>query len=90
MENEFKDEERLTAINRLLTDYSKSQSTIIKDLRNAIIVIALMAFIVIVAIVGGFLWYEGQFDHSTTTIEQDAELEAGDAIINNGGTINAE
>ena len=82
--------EHLQAINRLLSDYSKSQSTIIRDLRNAIITICVVAFTVILLMTVGFFWYESQFDCTTTTITQEAELESGDAIINNGGNINAE
>ena len=82
--------EKMQAINKLLSDYSKAQSSVIRELRNAIITISVVAFTVILLVVGGFLWYESQYEHSTTTITQEAELESGDAVINNGGAINAE
>lgn len=86
----FDSAERLQAINKLLTDYSKSQSTIIKELRNAIITICIVAFTVILLMIVGFFWYESQYERETTTITQEAELQNGDALINHKGTLNAE
>ena len=92
MENEdfLEQSEKTQAINRLLSDYSKSQASVIRELRNAIITISCVAFAVILLVVAGFLWYESQYEHTSTTITQEAELESGDAVINNGGNINAE
>lgn len=90
MENEMQSE-RLEAINKLLTDYSKSQSAIIHDLRNAIIIISVMAFAIISLLVGYFCWYSSQFeDVEETRIEQQVDTgdNGGDTIVNGIGDIN--
>lgn len=89
MENEMQSE-RLEAINKLLTDYSKSQSTIIHDLRNAIIIISVVAFAIITLMMGGLFWYTSQFDDvEETTIEQEVNTGDGDGdtIVNGIGDI---
>lgn len=81
--------DQLEAINRLLIDYNKSQSNIISNLKNMILSITVAFTVIICAMIGGYFWYESQFDKAiTTTIEQEAETDGdGYSIVNNGGSV---
>ena len=92
MDNEemFESAERLQAINKLLNDYSKSQALIIHDLRNAIIVISVVALAIITLMATAFFLYSSQFEQEEETkVEQQVELgnDNGNTIVNGIGDI---
>ena len=76
------------SLNRLLLDFNKSQAEVIKHLRNMVIIICVCFTVIFSVFICGFFWYEAQFDKTTTTITQEAEVDEGDALLNNSGVIN--
>jgi len=80
------DERNNELLSRLLLDINKTQTDIIRNLKNMVFVIVISFSVMFSAFIIGFFWYEGQFDKTSTQIEQQAEIKTGDAIINNEGT----
>ena len=69
------------AVNQLLTDYSKSQSGMIKHLKSVIIVLHICFTLIICTMIVGFFWYESQFETKETTTTT-LETEGDNADIN--------
>ena len=71
--DELKSEnERLSAVNGILLDTAKSQESLIKHFRKMLIAITISFTIIICCMVGGFFYYESQFETvetATTTTE---------------------
>lgn len=77
---------QIQAINQLLVDQSKSKSETIKQLKSAVIVVAVCFTIIICCMIGGFFWYESQFevvDTKTETTVTELTTEGENANINN-------
>ena len=72
---------QVEAVNRLLVDHAKAQSLIIRQLKNAIIVVCICFTAIIVSMVAGFFWYESQFDTTESTVTT-METEGENANIN--------
>ena len=72
---------QVEAVNKLLVDYTKGQAAIIKQLKNALVIVSICFSIIIVAMISGFFWYESQFDTTETTVTT-METEGENADIN--------
>lgn len=72
---------QIEALNKLLADHNKHQSTTINRLNKTLVVVSICFTCIIVAMVSGFFWYEVQFEtvESTTT---ELTTEGDDADIN--------
>lgn len=81
---------QIEALNRLLTDHSKAQSAIIRQLQRAIIIVSVCFMCIIVAMVGCFFWYESRFDTTeVTTTELTTEGDNADInSVTNGDMYN--
>ena len=78
--------ERLSAVNRILLDTAKSQESLIKHFRKMLAVITISFTIIICCMVVGFFYYESQFETvetTTTTTDTDLTTSGEDANINN-------
>lgn len=68
----------LQALNMVLADCNKSQSQTIRELKHIIIIICISFTLIICALIGGFTYYESQFETTetattVTTLETDGE-----------------
>ena len=85
--DELKSEnERLSAVNGVLLDTAKSQESLIKHFRKMLIAITISFTIIICCMVGGFFYYESQFETvetATTTTDTDLTTSRENANINN-------
>ena len=85
--DELKSEnERLSAVNGVLLDTAKSQESLIKHFRKMLIAITISFTIIICCMVGGFFYYESQFETvetATTTTDTDLTTSGENANINN-------
>ena len=85
--DELKSEnERLSAVNGVLLDTAKSQESLIKHFRKMLIAITISFTIIICCMVGGFFYYESQFETvetATTTADTDLTTSGENANINN-------
>lgn len=84
--------ERLSAVNKILLDTAKNQESLIKHFRKMLIAITISFTIIICSMVGGFFYYESQFETvetetTTTTTETvtdtDMSTSGENANINN-------
>ena len=67
--------ERLSAVNKILLDTAKSQESLIKHFRKMLIAITISFTIIICSMIGGFFYYESQFETvETETITTDTDL----------------
>lgn len=77
---------RLSAVNGVLLDTAKSQESLIKHFRKMLITITISFTIIICCMVGGFFYYESQFETvetATTTTDTDLTTSGENANINN-------
>ena len=85
--DELKSEnERLSAVNGVLLDTAKSQESLIKHFRKMLIAITISFTIIICCMVGGFFYYENQFETvetATTTTDTDLTTSGENANVNN-------
>ena len=85
--DELKSEnERLSAVNGVLLDTAKNQESLIKHFRKMLIAITISFTIIICCMVGGFFYYESQFETvetATTTTDTDLTTSGENANINN-------
>ena len=80
------DNERLSAVNGILLDTAKNQESLIKHFRKMLIAVTISFTIIICCMVGGFFYYESQFetvDTATTTTDTDLTTSGANANINN-------
>ena len=80
------DNERLSAVNRILLDTAKNQESLIKHFRKMLIAVTISFTIIICCMVGGFFYYESQFETvetATTTTDTDLTTSGENANINN-------
>ena len=78
--------ERLSAVNGVLLDTAKSQESLIKHFRKMLIAITISFTIIICCMVGGFFYYESQFETvetATTMTDTDLTTSGENANINN-------
>jgi hypothetical protein len=78
--------EKEEALNRLLLDTDKNQSSTIGHFRKMVVVLLACFTLIICTMTIGFFWYEGQFDVGTTTTDATTtsmETEGTNANINN-------
>lgn len=78
--------ERLSAVNKILLDTAKNQESLIKHFRKMLIAITISFTIIICSMVGGFFYYESQFETietTTTTTTTDMSTSGENANINN-------
>ena len=82
--------ERLSAVNGVLLDTAKSQESLIKHFRKMLVAVTISFTIIICCMVGGFFYYESQFETvetATTTTETvtdtDMSTSGENANINN-------
>ena len=78
--------ERLSAVNGVLLDTAKNQESLIKHFRKMLIAITISFTIIICCMVGGFFYYESQFETvetATTTTDTDLTTSGENANINN-------
>ena len=78
--------ERLSAVNGILLDTAKNQESLIKHFRKMLIAITISFTIIICCMVGGFFYYESQFETVetvTTTTDTDLTTSGENANINN-------
>ena len=78
--------ERLSAVNGVLLDTAKNQESLIKHFRKMLITITISFTIIICCMVGGFFYYESQFETvetATTTTDTDLTTSGENANINN-------
>lgn len=78
--------ERLSAVNEILLDTAKNQESLIKHFRKMLIAITISFTIIICSMVGGFFYYESQFETietTTTTTTTDMSTSGENANINN-------
>ena len=67
--------ERLSAVNGVLLDTAKSQESLIKHFRKMLIAVTISFTIIICCMVGGFFYYESQFETvETATTTRDTDL----------------
>ena len=72
------------ALNHLLTECNKSQALTIKHLKTITIVLLVCITLVFCTMVGGFFWYESQYEKTTeTTTTTTLHTEGENAEINN-------
>ena len=64
------------ALNRIVMTVLQQQ----KDINKRLFIALVISLVMNVAIVAGFLWYESQWEYSTTTITQEVD---GESDINN-------
>ncbi len=69
-----------TALNKIILKLLKDRAAECKRLWVALIISILMNLV----IVGGFLWYESQWEYTTTTIEQDTGDGSGSNVYQSG------
>ena len=85
--DELKSEnERLSAVNGVLLDTAKGQESLIKHFRKMLIAITISFTIIICCMVGGFFYYESQFETvetATTTTDTDLTTSGENANVNN-------
>ena len=80
------DNERLSAVNGILLDTAKNQESLIKHFRKMLIAVTISFTIIICCMVGGFFYYESQFETvetATTTTDTDLTTSGENANINN-------
>ena len=78
--------EKEEALNRLLLDTDKNQSSTIGHFRKMAVVLLVCFTLIICTMTIGFFWYEGQFDTGTTTTDTattSMETDGANANINN-------
>ena len=78
--------ERLSAVNGVLLDTAKNQESLIKHFRKMLIAITISFTIIVCCMVGGFFYYESQFETvetATTTTDTDLTTSGENANINN-------
>lgn len=76
--------ERLSAVNKILLDTAKNQESLIKHFRKMLIAVTISFTIIICSMVGGFFYYESQFETiETTTTTTDMSTSCENANINN-------
>ena len=78
--------ERLSAVNGILLDTAKNQESLIKHFRKMLIAITISFTIIICCMIGGFFYYESQFETvetATTTTDTDLTTSGENANINN-------
>ena len=78
--------ERLSAVNGVLLDTAKSQESLIKHFRKMLIAVTISFTIIICCMVGGFFYYESQFETvetATTMTDTDLTTSGENANINN-------
>lgn len=78
--------ERLSAVNGILLDTAKNQESLIKHFRKMLVAVTISFTIIICCMVGGFFYYESQFETvETTTTMTDTDLTTSgeNANINN-------
>ena len=78
--------ERLSAVNGVLLDTAKNQESLIKHFRKMLIAVTISFTIIICCMVGGFFYYESQFETvetATTTTDTDLTTSGENANINN-------
>ena len=78
--------ERLSAVNGILLDTAKNQESLIKHFRKILIAVTVSFTIIICSMVGGFFYYESQFETieaATTTTDTDLTTSGENANINN-------
>ena len=78
--------ERLSAVNGILLDTAKNQESLIKHFRKMLIAVTISFTIIICCMVGGFFYYESQFETvetATTTTDTDLTTSGENANINN-------
>ena len=78
--------ERLSAVNGILLDTAKNQESLIKHFRKMLIAVTISFTIVICSMVGGFFYYESQFETvetAKTTTDTDLITSGENANINN-------
>ena len=78
--------ERLSAVNGVLLDTAKSQESLIKHFRKMLVAVTISFTIIICCMVGGFFYYESQFETvetATTTTDTDLTTSGENADINN-------
>ena len=85
--DELKSEnERLSAVNGVLLDTAKNQESLIKHFRKMLIAVTISFTIIICCMVGGFFYYESQFETvetATATTDTDLTTSGENANINN-------
>ena len=77
--------ERLSAVNGVLLDTSKNQESLIKHFRKMLIAVTISFTIIICCMVGGFFYYESQFEtveNTTATTDTDLTASGENANIN--------
>ena len=80
------DNERLSAVNGILLDTAKNQESLIKHFRKMLVAVTISFTIIICCMVGGFFYYESQFETvetATTTTDTDLTTSGENANINN-------
>lgn len=76
--------ERLNAVNKILLDTAKNQESLIKHFRKMLIAITISFTVIICSMIGGFFYYESQFETvETTTTTTDMDTSGDNADINN-------
>lgn len=78
--------ERLSAVNKILLDTAKSQESLIKHFRKMLITITISFTIIICSMIAGFFYYDSQFETvetATTTTDTDLTTSGENANINN-------
>ena len=78
--------ERLSAVNGILLDTAKNQESLIKHFRKMLVAVTISFTIIICCMVGGFFYYESQFETvetATTTTDTDLTTSGENANINN-------
>ncbi len=76
--------ERLSAVNKILLDTAKNQESLIKHFRKMLAMITISFTVIICCMVGGFFYYESQFETiETTTTTTDMSTSGENANINN-------
>ena len=78
--------ERLSAVNGVLLDTAKNQESLIKHFRKMLVAVTISFTIIICCMVGGFFYYESQFETvetATTTTDTDLTTSGENANINN-------
>ena len=78
--------ERLSAVNGILLDTAKNQESLIKHFRKMLVAVTISFTIIICCMVGGFFYYESQFETvetATTTTDTGLTTSGENANINN-------
>ena len=83
--------ERLSAVNDILLDTAKNQESLIKHFRKILITITISFTIIICCMVGGFFYYESQFETvETTTTTTDTDLTTSGENANSNNVTNGD